>query len=153
MSWTEIKKAVNSDLSKPLNELIEEIPSEISPQVNAMKSLIGQANPTASNRTTVMNYLKIIEGLSSMSVIRSIQRGIAIGERNGNATVGISSVDPSKCIVIIDNSLVSHNPSGLVGRGAYLLSVSSGSITFGGNYEVANRDSAYAFSWQIIEFR
>ena len=25
MSWSEIKKAVNSDLSKPLNELIDEL--------------------------------------------------------------------------------------------------------------------------------
>jgi len=30
MSWAEIKKAVNSDLNKPLNELIEEVGGKIS---------------------------------------------------------------------------------------------------------------------------
>lgn len=41
MSWSEIKKAVNSDLNKPLNELIEEMLNNDSYGLSAIKNAIG----------------------------------------------------------------------------------------------------------------
>lgn len=133
MSWAEIKKAVNSNLSKPLNELIE--------------GITGKGNPTESNRTTIMNYLRLLEGAS---VIKSIQRGVVQqSDAYGNMRISITEVNPSKCFVILNNGMVSHESSHITG--AYLISLAPTQLTVYHN-RVSATSNNNNVSWQLIEF-
>ena len=97
MSWAEIKKAINSDLNKPLNE-------------------------------------------GGVKIVKSVQRGTS----SIPASITISSVNPSKSIVIVQGGSYSSNYSGA----AYGTMDTSGTgITLSTSSSEKGR-----CSWQVIEF-
>lgn len=81
-------------------------------------------------------------GLDS-NIIKSIQRGTT-----SSTKVTINTVNPDKCIVLLDNSTLS-NGEYYVG-GAYVVKLKEDTLELSSNYSNKNN---YTVGWQIIEFR
>mgnify|MGYP006864514954 FL=1 len=81
-------------------------------------------------------------GLDS-NIIKSIQRGTT-----SDTNVAINTVNPDKCIVLLNNSLLSTTSDNV--DGAYVVKLKANSLELASNY--FNRDN-YTVGWQIIEFR
>lgn len=81
-------------------------------------------------------------GLDS-NIIKSIQRGTT-----SDTKVTINTVNPDKCIVLLNNSLLSITSDSV--NGAYVVKLKANSLELSSNYY--NRRN-YTVGWQIIEFR
>ena len=81
-------------------------------------------------------------GLDS-NIIKSIQRGTTTDTK-----VTINTVNPDKCIVLLNNSLLSTTSDSV--DGAYVVKLKANSLELSSNYY--NRNN-YKVGWQIIEFR
>ena len=81
-------------------------------------------------------------GLDS-NIIKSIQRGTTSATK-----VTINTVNPDKCIVLLNNSLLSTTSDNV--DGAYVVKLKANSLELSSNYY--NRNN-YTVGWQIIEFR
>lgn len=81
-------------------------------------------------------------GLDS-NIIKSIQRGTT-----KDTKVTINTVNPDKCIVLLNNSLLSTTSDNV--DGAYVVKLKANSLELSSNYY--NRFN-YTVGWQIIEFR
>ena len=80
-------------------------------------------------------------GLDS-NIIKSIQRGTTTDTK-----VTINTVNPDKCIVLLNNSLLSTTSDSV--DGAYVVKLKANSLELSSNYY--NRNN-YKVGWQIIEF-
>ena len=81
-------------------------------------------------------------GLDS-NIIKSIQRGTS-----SSTKVTINTVNPDKCIVLLDNSTLSNGEYYV--DGAYVVKLKEDTLELSSNY--SNKNS-YTVGWQIIEFR
>lgn len=81
-------------------------------------------------------------GLDS-NIIKSIQRGTS-----SSSKITINTVNPDKCIVLLDNSTLSRTDYSV--DGAYVVKLKANSLELYVNY--SDRTS-YTVGWQIIEFR
>lgn len=81
-------------------------------------------------------------GLDS-NIIKSIQRGTT-----KDTKVTINTVNPDKCIVLLNNSLLSTTSDNV--NGAYVVKLKANSLELSSNY---NDRFNYTVGWQIIEFR
>ena len=81
-------------------------------------------------------------GLDS-NIIKSIQRGTT-----SDTKVTINTVNPDKCIVLLNNSLLSTTSDSV--DGAYVVKLKANSLELSSNYY--NRRN-HTVGWQIIEFR
>lgn len=117
-------------------------------------------NNTASSTGTLSQKLSYIINtgtpVTSLSgkIIKSVQRGVSgeEGEPSGTLSISISSVDPNKCLVILDNSVSKSGQDYHATHSAYLKSLTSNTLTVGTNYLSSGLDYGYLFSWQVIEF-
>lgn len=80
------------------------------------------------------------------SVIKSIQRGVSDGGST-NITITISTVNPGKCMVILDHEGGSVDTSYYT---PYLIGISSTSFVTSPSY--VSGPYFIRFSWQVIEF-
>lgn len=117
------------------------------PTLDALVNLIGRTNNTGgtTNAGTVMAKLNAIQTLFSTlpkGVVKSIQRGTT-----KETTVTIYKVDPAKCFVILNNSVLKTN-SGMV-SGTILSSLSSTRLSI---YVNSAEGEKRTTSWQVIEF-
>ena len=158
MSFGEIKKAVNSNLDKPLNVLIEEKTGAVNASGGTASAggIFAKLNKLLTDWTTAragkidtiatdVGTVKTNVGtLINGRVVKSVQRGIV--EINTNSTtsynVAINSVDTSKTMVIIDTSAGIH---------ANWVVSSLGSTSFTAVFMTANSGLS-KLSWQVIEF-
>lgn len=81
-------------------------------------------------------------GLDS-NIIKSIQRGTT-----SSTKVTINTVNPDKCIVLLDNSTLSNGEYHV--DGAYVVKLKEDTLELSSNYSNKNN---YTVGWQIIEFR
>ena len=81
MSWAEIKKAINSNISKSLDVLITEKCNELLTKLNS-----------------VYNTVTVKGNIPS---VKSVQRGV-IGNSSEDFNITISSVNADKSIVLLD---------------------------------------------------
>ena len=130
MSWAEIKKAINSNISKSLDVLITEKCNELQSKLNS-----------------VYNTVTVTGNIPS---VKSVQRGYIKPIRNRDNpywleyNITINNINVDKSIVIINGGgYGSSLPSGT------LKGISSTSITI----SVPCSDNDYTdLSWQVIEF-
>ena len=133
MSWAKIKKSINSNISKSLDVLITEKCNELQSKLNS-----------------VYNTVTVTGNIPS---VKSVQRGTTWfpDTSNNSVDITISSVNPDKSIVLL-------NESGFVtcsskGAGYNLIAVLSNlqstTITISTGSCDAYRDIV---SWQVIEF-
>lgn len=81
-------------------------------------------------------------GLDS-NIIKSIQRGTSSSDK-----ITINTVNPDKCIVLLDNSTLSNGEYYV--NGAYVVKLKEDTLELYSNYSNKNN---YTVGWQIIEFR
>lgn len=81
-------------------------------------------------------------GLDS-NIIKSIQRGTT-----SSTKVTINTVNPDKCIVLLDNSTLSNGEYDV--DGAYVVKLKEDTLELSSNY---SNKTHYTVGWQIIEFR
>lgn len=81
-------------------------------------------------------------GLDS-NIIKSIQRGTTTDTK-----VTINTVNPDKCIVLLDNSILSNGEYYV--NGAYVVKLKEDTLELSSNYSNKNHSTV---GWQIIEFR
>lgn len=81
-------------------------------------------------------------GLDS-NIIKSIQRGTSSSDK-----ITINTVNPDRCVVLLDNSTLSHTSAGV--SGAYVINLEANSLKLSHNY---GNNNNWAVGWQIIEFR
>ena len=131
MSWTEIKKAINSNISKTLDTLIIEKFSDMLSKINSI-----------SNIVTVAGNIK---------AVKSIQRGTISVRNSGEIPVTISSINPDKSIVLLSGNTIGSYYEYVQ---PYIYSLSSDNITIA--IDDYNEDEYSAsnsiISWQVIEF-
>ncbi len=94
----------------------------------------------------------IYDSLGNISVIKSIQRGTAKGKsEDENIQIPISAVDPNKCMVLLDNSMIISGGVSSV-RGAYVISLEETMLTISPN-GTRSGGTECEVGWQVIEFR
>lgn len=81
-------------------------------------------------------------GLDS-NIIKSIQRGTT-----SDTKVTINTVNPDKCIVLLDNGKLNYPDYSV--NGAYVIKLKANSLELSSNY---SNNTGYTVGWQIIEFR
>lgn len=81
-------------------------------------------------------------GLDS-NIIKSIQRGTT-----QDTKVTINTVNPDKCIVLLDNSTLSNGEYDV--DGAYVVKLKEDTLELSSNY---SNKTHHTVGWQIIEFR
>ena len=160
MSWAEIKKAINSNISKSLDILITEKSNEVKTVANsnnsllnnstyglsALQSIISNIKSLLENTTYGLNAIKTtvnsvnntVSVVGNIPSVKSVQRGNVSDNYSENVTINISSVNVNKSIVILNGGMTSNYFSPVV-----LVTLTST------NFSVSN---AYEFSWQVIEF-
>ena len=110
--WPIIKKAVNSDLSTPLNTLINNVKStvnDINAKVNTVNTNVGSNADAAS--ATGSAHAKLAHIVANTG-IKSIQRGtIALGKSDTTKAATISAVNTAKAMVNL-LGVSSHNAYG-----------------------------------------
>ena len=128
MSWAEIKKAINSNISKTLDALIIEKASDELSKINSI-----------SNIVTVAGNIK---------AVKSVQRGtITLTVHSfGITSITISSINPDKSVVLLSGSLSYDNKDCLQ---PYPYSLRANNIDIGLE---TNPDYDQIISWQVIEF-
>lgn len=139
MSWSEIKKAINSNLGIPLDVLVKE-----------------ETKKVDSNLSALFNEL-LSKKFGEFSVVRSVQRGI-FNFHSGEAPsqeriIYISPVNPAKCLVII-NSQLAHGVYDISNKGVILGGIDATQVRFVYTATDAyyNSEAWTDCSWQIIEF-
>lgn len=160
MGYGEIKKAVNSDLSKPLNTLIEEKTGVVNATggTTTTGGIFAKLNKLLTDWTTAragkIDTIDINVGsLVNGRVVKSVQRGITAtpsGTQSSAATVvNISAINISKSIIMVE-------PFGF--RDDYQNTVSyqwasSGTILNSSQIKLySTLNAAINVVWQVIEF-
>ena len=132
MSWAEIKKAINSNISKSLDVLITEKCNELQSKLNS-----------------VYNTVTVTGNIPS---VKSVQRGYIKPMQSEDYTynITINNINVDKSIVIINGGCVSHISNYVSGlHQGTLKGISSTSITISIPY---NENVYTDLSWQVIEF-
>ena len=160
MSWAQIKKAINSNISKSLDVLITEKSNEVKTVANnnnsllnnstyglsALQSIISNIKSLLENTTYGLNAIKTtvnsvnntVSVVGNIPSVKSVQRGNVSNSYSNNVTINISSVNVNKSIVILHGGMRSNYFSPVV-----LITLTST------NFSVR---SGQDFSWQVIEF-
>ena len=148
MSWAEVGKAINTNLNKALNVLIDE-------KHTATDALIN------SKHTTTDALINSLKTGGSVPIVKSVQRGRSTAVTTGstsvsNLTISISQINAKKAIAILnfgDYSWYSADSSGQfggVGPG-YGFTLSDTALTIY-NHQASNNYGTTACSWQVNEF-
>lgn len=117
-----------------------------------------KTNNTASETGNLSQKMShIINLIKNKGTVKSVQRGVTTLQNslNGAAQVSISSVNPSKCLVILDGSI---QPSAITDMAytPYVYALAATQLTIKANDETMTTaqpvlDKA-KISWQIVEF-
>lgn len=143
MAWAEIKKAINSDLTKPLNTLITEVKTALESTLNAKASQTSVTAVQTTANTINTNVNTLLGGRN----VKSVQRGYFDGS---------STKTPAG--VLINHNAVDLNKSLLFASGFKENDASSGLITASRsstNFLMKGSSTttyAFIFSWELIEF-
>ena len=171
MSWAEIKKAINSNISKSLDVLITEKSNEVKTVANSNNSLISSIKSLLENTTYGLNAIKTtvnsvnntVSVVGNIPSVKSVQRGVANLCRKfdhdnsgysgyyGGANISISSINPNKSIVILNGGILMNYSDGNWIADGYLYSLTSTSLAIR-CMQYRNDDFDCPASWQVIEF-
>lgn len=130
---------------------------EVKQTANETKTTIGDIGDPAGEESLV-GLIKNIPETVPTGAVKSVQRGtyrIVNGDSNQNKIFSISTVNPEKCMVILDVSNIGYKINNLYGSGCYLVSLDSNNLTVHiGNIDQYNvpYDLLGSLSWQVIEF-
>lgn len=126
----------------------------------ADKPTLDSVNTTANTVNTNTAYIKdkvdgIENTLTGLSIVKSIQRGTATKNSSSSTLyeANITTVNPDKCIVLIDGSAGIFYSSSNYDYGytvlPYIESITANKITFS---FASTPDRSTSVGWQLIEF-
>lgn len=130
MSWAEIKKAVNSDLSTPLDTILKN---------------------TTYGLSAIKNAITALSTGGTVPIVKSVQRGTTTGDRG---YVNISTVNPSKCIVLLNGYTIvpSTDQAASAFFLPYIVYFTSNQLGIGNSGTSQAGQTYVTFDWQVIEF-
>lgn len=132
-----------------VNETLTAFENDVTNQIAALKSdMTTQITAVKTDVNTTKTTLN--SAISSKAIVKSVQRGRATPEGNSNTAITIKTVNPDKCLVLLEgtrtgSSYATTVPT-LVSLTSTVLTVSPSGQSISGNYNV------HEFSWQVIEF-
>jgi hypothetical protein len=129
-------------------------------KLNALLTRVGAENPTASDATTVMNFLRQINGrldgtnLGFVSAVKSVQRGYQSFDGGNQANmprvITIAAVNPAKCVVDFpEPSFFTGGWGSANHRNGYVSSLTATALTVSGHFQISG---TMGFPWQIVEY-
>lgn len=130
-------------INRMWNYLQTQSTAAVAEMVSDIKTLLGRANPTSSNKTTVMNYLRLIEDLNNRGAIKSIQK-FNVKADVATQNVTMSSVNVNKSIIVLASA---HATQFLTVLGATI--TNSTTVTVNGTATAA---ASEGFRFQVVEF-
>ena len=146
--------------SDEVREMLTEFMTEVDETLASFKSdITNQIATLKSDMTTQITAVKtdvnttkttLNSAITSKAIVKSVQRGRATPEGNSNTAIKINTVNPDKCLVLLEgtrtgSSYATTVPT-LVSLTSTVLTVSPSGQSISGNYNV------HEFSWQVIEF-
>ena len=139
MSWAEIKKAINSNISKSLDVLITEKCNELLTKLNSVYntvSVVGNIPSVKSVQRGKVNYV------ASASTVND---GFSIADRDGTCyyDITINSVNMDKSIVFIDGNTSFYT---MINYNFILLNSNTIRVYWYGD------SHTNGITWQVIEF-
>ena len=162
--WAVIKKAVNSNLAVPLNELINAVGSTVNTINSTVNTIRNTTNTTNTTANTINSTVNSINSVAGRSPIRSIQRGVmAFGSTHTstgrNRTITISAVNMSRSVLIIcsPSSLMSGTyptfaqGGPLFAENSVALTATT-TITQQPSSSTGNSHNHPGFAWQVVEY-
>ena len=147
MSWAEIKKAINSNISKSLDVLITEKCNELLSKLNSVYNTVTVTGNIPSVKSVQRGKVNYVDGVSTKT------DGFII-KPNFYATyydITINSVNMDKSIVFIDGN--AHYSSSINYSSNYSFTLLNSNTIRVYWYNPSNSTSDMSgFTWQIIEF-
>jgi len=147
--WGAIKKAINSNLNKSLDVLIQEKTGNINDTggTTTAGSIFAKLNKLLTDWTTaraskIDNIDTNVNSLIGGRVVKSVQRGVLIAVTINTTVISINSINKDKAMVVL-NSYFNHQNN----RNAVLTEFTNTSITIQSDLDPTNK-----VSWQVIEF-
>ena len=142
---------INRNIVKPLDVLIGEVNTALATALNTVKDTVDAINIRTNTINTNVNTMAAKNIILYGSAVKNVLRGTATG--NGLNTVTISSVNPGKCMVLLNgmNSEVvqAYGETTTYTTGCYVASLAATSLgIYLGGYGSGGRTA----SWQIVEF-
>lgn len=168
MAWAEIKKAINSNLAKPLNTLIDEGVSALTTLLGtkASQTSVDSLSTTLSTKasqssldtkasqtsvtavqTTANTINTNVSALLGGRNVKSVQRGYFDGSSTKTppgVLINHNAVDLNKSLLFVSGFKANYAGSGLI-----TTSRSSTNFLMEGS---STATYAYEFSWELIEF-
>ena len=137
---------IDTDIASVLTKL-----SEQGVDIDSIIASIGTSGDQASAATLFGK----LAGLASQSggAVKSVQRGVANSVSVNGTNINISSVNPKKCIVIVNSSGYYIDKDGWshMMSGCYIKSFTNTRLTLIRSETSVQGSGMYA-SWQVIEF-
>ena len=148
MSWAEIKKAINSNISKSLDVLITEKSNELLSKLNSVYNTVTVKGNIPSVKSVQRG--KVSKGITATGVINEMLWSYD-NSKSAYIDININQVNTNKTIIIFNETIEIGNIGGLYYE---LLNSSTIRMYFtSGNYTGPTRYKTYeAYFWQAIEF-
>ena len=151
-SVNSIQNAVNT-MNSDINNKIDTSVSTINNKINTVKNDLTSLNDI---NNVVNSINSVVNNINTRGNVRKVQRGVAIVEMNSTystMSIPLSSVDISKCLVILNGSDEIDTVNGMLTCEPYVESLSSTQL----NIACRVRRTPYSgirvyASWEVIEF-
>ncbi len=144
---TELMELTES-ISNKLNQFNTDVDTRltaISSKIDSRATNIDTQLVTLNSKSSTIDTL--IRALNTKTV-KSIQRGVTSGSSN-RTTVTIKTVDPDKCLVLVDVAQVTGVNHNYI---PVMASLSATQLVITESYMTGSTNIPTAFSWQVIEF-
>ena len=144
---TSFKSEVNTMLSGFTDNVDSDV-TVLSNNLNTVKNDIAIVKSSIDTMNTTVSNLG--------GAVKSVQRGIAKGvdsEKADNVNITINKVNPSKCMVLLNNKIIESTTNTVNTTAPALISITETMLTISASsYYGSGGWKSSEFSWQVIEF-
>ena len=154
---TQFMSEVNNTLTSfksEVNTMLTGFTDEVNSDITALSgSVTTLSNNVATVKTDVATVKSNVSTLSTTTnsipkgAVKSVQRGVHAGSATDNITISISTVNPSKCMVLLQPTRDTTNLPSLVSIASTSFTVTTSSSVYS-----SSPNTASPFSWQVVEF-
>ena len=118
---------------------------------------MGLSKPIITTETDISGIATTLAEIKAATqesgAIKSIQRGTASSVDTGNITITLSTVNPDKCMVLLNNRLLRGSGEYGVTYGSFVTNLTEDALTITSNYHINSSIYTYGnIGWQVIEF-
>lgn len=139
--------AMLTEFMGEVSTMLTNFKSEVNTLLTGFTNDIG-ADMTALTTNVNSKFTTLTSTVNSKGAVKSVQRGVIETNTEANKAITITTVNPAKCLVLL-------NTSGIAGTNytdhATLVSLTSTVLTIKGA-AISGADTLLTISWQVIEF-